>query len=571
MSQTKVAKRTLVALLAVLCVAGSASVSSFSTAGAITAYAGTNIEDITPVTDHEWSEPKCIWVSNEEVYAEFKCNVCCETRKVKADVQLTSHRDASCFTDGFSIYTATVNFNDNVYTKREYFTHRAEGKHDYSDPVWNWSDDHSAASAHFVCERCGFEEDSGAVISSEVTTDGEDTVTEYTAYVVANGQLYTDKVSIKNTEPTETRTVSWEWTDSLSAALATVTCGNGKNETVQAKVTVDKHYATYRSVGWVTYTAISVVDGIEYHDVMCVVLPKNSMVHYEEQKPTCTTSGIIDCWLDLDTDKYYLDPECTQEVSWYQVDLPELGHDFDSVTWHWYKDLKHAWFEAHCTRCDHTIKTPPFSTTCKIENGKVIYEVNLPSTFVGNNKKYRDRKVIDLKTAVPDVTYEKGDRAVKLTWDSIEGAQQYGIAGYVNGKWKLLNTTPDTSYIIRNLTPGTEYKVAVVPMFADRWNTNFTKAITVTPKSVNVIPVQTKIIDHKVGIKWQPVAGAEKYAVAALESNTWAVKKEFDANTTQWTTPNLAPGTYRIAVVAMVNGTWQSSDFRNRSFEVTIK
>ncbi|MBO4867649.1 MAG: hypothetical protein J5582_13990 [Ruminococcus sp.] len=55
------------------------------------------------------------------------------------------------------------------------------------------------------------------------------------------------------------------------------------------------------------------------------------------------------------------------------------------------------------------MKTPPFCSTCKAENSKIIYEVTLPRPFATYNKTIKDRKVIDPKTAVPYVTYKKED------------------------------------------------------------------------------------------------------------------------------------------------------------------
>lgn len=561
------AKRSLAAFLAVLCLTGSANLGAFSAGVTVCA------EEASAVTEeyHDWANPKWEVRSSDEIYANFKCQNCGETRRIKADIKKEEHNRPGCHTQGDEIHTATVTLDGFEFSTKYYHTLPSVGKHDCAEPVWTWSDDHSSASVALSCVRCNASVVRDAAVSSEVVTDGEDTVTVYTAKLCTNAEMFTDTVKVKNTEPTETRTASWEWTDSLTHALLTVTYGSGKTVTVPAEMTVDKHYATHLSMGWISYTAAAVVDGIKYNDVKYIPLSKNSMVHYEAEEPTCTEDGCVDHWLDLETGQYYLDPECTQPAHWGQTQITQLGHDYDYTEWHWYKDLKHAWFEAHCTRCG-TMKTPAFSTKRTEENGKVIYTVTCPRTFTGIGRTYYDKKIIDPRTSIPKVTYEQGDRAVKLNWNNVFGAQQYGIAGYVNSKWKLLDTTEDTSYIIRNLKPGTEYKVAVIPMLEGEWNMNFKNALTVTPMSASTAPIQYKIINGKVGIKWKPVyAVAEKYAVAVYQANKWVIKKELDGSTTSWTTPVLAPGTYRFAVVTMVNGAWKISSIKDMTFVVTIQ
>ena len=569
MSKSNFAKRSLAALLAAMCVSDAANVSAFS--AVMTAFAGSDIEDITPVTDHEWSDPKAEWVSKDEAYANFTCKVCGEKRRIKADVEMIRSHVPTCFTRGDETYKATVEFNGKTYTDTNYIVIDNYGVHDYAEPEWSWTDGNTAAFAHFTCTRCGEEEETDGIVSTEVVTDGKDTYTVYTARAIANACVYTDTVRVKNEEPQETRTVSWKWTDSLTDALATVTYGSGRTETVQAEVAVDTTYADYRHIGWNSYVASAIVDGIEYFDVHVVTLPMNDVKHYEAKAPTCDEEGNIEYWMNFKDLFYYSDPDCTLWL--YEVNIPALGHDLTDSRWHWYKDLKHAWFECRCSKCGG-FKTPAFSTKREVRDGKVIYTVILPHPFAEGNDTIWDRKVLDPKTSIPDVTYEPGEKTVKLSWNEVDGAQQYGVCGYVNNEWKLLYKTTDTSYIISNLKIGTQYKVAVIPMLEGIWIKNFNNALTVscldasTPSSIP----QFKVFDSKkVGIRWRAVPDAEAYAVAVKQADKWVIKKQLPADTTQWTTPVLAPGRYHLCVVAKVDGKWQTSDLCTKSFMATVK
>ena len=174
----------------------------------------------------------------------------------------------------------------------------------------------------------------------------------------------------------------------------------------------------------------------------------------------------------------------------------------------------------------------------------------------------------------PTVSYEKGDGSVKLTWNTVSGAQKYGIAGYQNGAWQLLDKTTGSSYTLKNLKAGTNYKIAVIAMFNSNWNMDFSKAITVTPNEATVSQypvVQTQVKDSKIGFKWTKVPGAEKYGIGIYQANKWKVIKQLDGNVTTWTSPQISSGKYRLAVLAKVNGQWVNADVFKKSFYVTVE
>jgi surface protein len=91
------------------------------------------------------------------------------------------------------------------------------------------------------------------------------------------------------------------------------------------------------------------------------------------------------------------------------------------------------------------------------------------------------------------VEYSEKYNQVRFTWNKVDGADRYGIAVYLAGKWRIqTQDITDTVYTSpKNLTPGKTYKVAIAARVNGKWDTaNAIKnAVTVTierqPKLVN--------------------------------------------------------------------------------------
>ena len=179
---------------------------------------------------------------------------------------------------------------------------------------------------------------------------------------------------------------------------------------------------------------------------------------------------------------------------------------------------------------------------------------------------------------VPTLAYEKGDGCVKLNWTAVPGAEKYGIAAFISGKWNLLDQGTGTSYVLKNLKAGTMYKVAVVGMFSGKWNLDYSNALSVTPKEVQTTayPI-VKTIDyneefHQFKVTWSPVTGAEQYGVAVKLMNKWKVMAYTAAKTTSFISPKLTPGSrYELVVCAKVNGKYDLNKLANRVVTVTVK
>ena len=87
------------------------------------------------------------------------------------------------------------------------------------------------------------------------------------------------------------------------------------------------------------------------------------------------------------------------------------------------------------------------------------------------------------------VEYSEKYHQVRFKWDEVEGADMYGIAVYLAGKWKVqTQNITDTVYTSpKNLTPGMTYKVAIAARVDGKWDTEnaIKNAVTVTVRGNN--------------------------------------------------------------------------------------
>ena len=305
----------------------------------------------------------------------------------------------------------------------------------------------------------------------------------------------------------------------------------------------------------------------------------NRSIHYEASEPNCTHNGNIEFWYDSFSDKYYSDEECTNEITKDEAIIKALGHDLGEPVWKWSNDYSSAHLTVKCKRCGTRVINTDAKITVKNISDPTYTKTGLlryVATVTVNGKSYVDEKdeVLDkLPYTAPKISYEKVNGAVKLSWEDVEGAEEYGVAGYINGKWKLLDHGTGTSYVLKNLKAGGSYKVAVVSKSSGQWITDFSNAITVTPKDTvtNLYPkFQTKVINGKIGYKWEAVPGAEKYAVAVCLSNKWQIAKQLDSNVRTWTSPKVQSGSYKTVVVAKVNGKWVTAQAPAHAVTVSV-
>ena len=212
---------------------------------------------------------------------------------------------------------------------------------------------------------------------------------------------------------------------------------------------------------------------------------------------------------------------------------------------------------------------------------------NTSSPAYGANSKYVQLwldfdNVVSPMLPNPTVSYKPGDGSVQLNWTKVSGAEKYGVAGLVNGKWKLLNKTTGTSYTLKNLTAGKNYNVAVIAMFNGEWNMDLSNSITVTPNKTTVntntltyptnIKVEYSKEYHQVRFTWDKVKNADRYGIAIYLAGKWRVQAQNITDTSYTSPKNLTPGkTYWVAIAARVNGKWDTANAIKHAGTVTIK
>ena len=96
--------------------------------------------------------------------------------------------------DGANTYT--YDELPNVTADVSYTAAYAQTEHNYGEPVWNWSEDYTSATAEFTCNEqlCKHKES----VSASVETEATDAKIIYTATVQFNGKTYKDTVEVDN-------------------------------------------------------------------------------------------------------------------------------------------------------------------------------------------------------------------------------------------------------------------------------------------------------------------------------------------------------------------------------------
>lgn len=191
-----------------------------------TTFSNNNLTDKTVTYDftdaHLYGEPTWSWSDDHSsAKATF---ICADTRcghKETVDAVVTK---VSRIT-----YKASVEFEGKTYTD----TYTVPHTHTYSEPVWNWSESFSKASAAFTC----VEGDDTRTLDAEVTKNEENGKTVYTARVEFGGKTYTDTVKpLHNTSALsaerigadDTVTINCSSEDGSGKVLYTVSYKKGK-------------------------------------------------------------------------------------------------------------------------------------------------------------------------------------------------------------------------------------------------------------------------------------------------------------------------------------------------------
>ncbi len=158
-------------------------------------------------------------------------------------------------------------------------------------------------------------------------------------------------------------------------------------------------------------------------------------------------------------------------------------------------------------------------------------------------------------TTRPVITVSAGDEQAKISWTAVNSATKYSVYSYINGGYKLLGTTTNTSYTATGLTAGTKYGFLVRAYVNSTWSP-FTTADNVyaTPTAA-VKPTLTLTAGNgKIAVRWNAISGATKYNLYLYNGG---YKQVATTTATNYVVGGLTNGTkYGFLVRAYVNGAW---------------
>jgi len=507
-------------------------------------------EFIIAKVDHDFGEASYSWEETEDGFvctATRKCKNCTETETetVKAAYEVVTEPTVS--STGVGMYTA--DFENEAFSSQTKNVTIAKVLPEYGDPVYEWSDDLTTVTVTRACLN-GNPEDAlkaTAEVKAEVTKEpscSEMGETTYTA-VFEDGDIFPEATKTVANIPMTDHNYGypiWNWTptnDGYEASVIFICQDCGAVESTVAEVT------SAEVDGYMVYTANAVVNGQKLgsiNKVKIVEENKNPDFTVEPGDKSLTLN-----WDTVDGAEKYGVCAVQRDGSWKVI--------------------------AQGTETNYTINN--------LSAGRE-YMVCIIAMFDGKWEMNFAKAVTmaTLENKVPEVSYTPGDGSAKLTWTEVANAEGYGVVARVNGKWELLGSGKGTSYTVKNLTPGKEYTVAVVARFDGKWNMDYSNAITITPNPsqqsseypiVNNIEYNDKY--HQFRVHWDSVENAEAYGIAYYSAGKWrAYGDPISPETTTWTSPKLTAGNqYTFAVIAKINGKWDTSKIQNRAVNVTVK
>lgn len=363
--------------------------------------------------------------------ASYVCANCGDSGTETVDTKKTVTKIATCSEEGETKYTATLVLDGITVGTDERTVSSPMIDHDYGDPVWTWSADHSTATATLTCTRDASHVISGnASVQSSITTfptcDDEGVMT-HVATVTLNGTKYTD---------TQTAPISalghdwgepvWNWTG-VKLAVATFTCETDPSHTTQqaATITQSSSTATCTVAGTTVYTATVELDGITYTDEKTVAgstVPHDyvltwtwtiaddystasATVYYEcancgdygtlvatvtrkERPATCEVDGEISFTATVNL-------QDTDDTDTKTKSIPAVGHNYVKGQWQWTGNLS-ASLSFTCENCGDVQTVSAKSTyrdtvaATADSEGERVYTVTV--TFEGFD--YTDSKTV---------------------------------------------------------------------------------------------------------------------------------------------------------------------------------
>ena len=351
------------------------------------------------LTRHSAVEPTCTEAGNVEYWKCERCGVI------------------------FADSAATKPLDDHIV---------AASGHDWNEPVWNWSDDYSKATAYFVCNKDSEHVESVTakvtISSSSATCTGSGRIT-YLAKAELDGKTYSDSEVVQSGALGHDWTVSeWIWAEDYASVTAKFVCSRDPSHThelTETEIVINEDPATCLADGKTEYSVEIAFDGNTYSDTAVVTLPAtghnwsdpewtwngdysaaeatftclndplhtetvNAVVSILSSSATCTEPGNTEYKAELSfNENVYTDSQ--------SVSGEALGHNWAVVEWIWSNNHTSVTAYFVCSRDpSHThevteteIVINEVTATCEKE-GKTEYSVEI--VFDGST--YSDTAVV---------------------------------------------------------------------------------------------------------------------------------------------------------------------------------
>ncbi len=554
-----------------------------------------------PALGHDYGEPEWTWDENNKATAKFTCEADGETETVEAEVTSETEK-------GKTVYTASAKFGDKTYTDTRTVV-SVSAYSDYSSPVivkagtvLNFDVDlatyiYKPVRGEYTEEfaepgqSLTVTEDSlffiyDSASGEEFERDGEINVADLYALDDCTFELK-DGV-YRSTNAGKPNSVSYMEFKADETSLLKCRISSGDTNDV-AYVLVDGRFVYFAEGEESAYVPVlegQTVDVLYIKDDVgdmgedCFEFEPVEFLDFEyvdRVEPTCETAGNIGYYVYPDGDKY-IDFNLNKNHSFVKIEdgeevIPALGHTYGEPEWAWDEDnIATATFECEKGDSVRTVEAEVTYETIEATytaDGKTVYT----ATVEFEGKTYTDTKTVAIPklSGVVKFTYKPGDNSAALSWDEFEGAEKYAVCGYVSGKWQLIKEVTDTGTIVRGLTAGAEYKMAVIPYVNGEWIKNFNGAVMVAPNPPADLPeLSVEVKNNKFVLNWTEVEGAEQYGVAVKIAGKWKVQTVVDADVTTFTSPKLSKGTYEMVVCAKINGKWDIRNIADRAVTGTI-
>ena len=194
------------------------------------------IPKVAPSHEHAYEFVEFVWSQDfSKCQAKFVCNADGATRLQDLEVTKVVKQAQTC--DKAEICVFSVAFEGHTDSK-EIQTKEALGHKWLANPVFEWAEDYSSATATIVCQNDSAHNITlNATVTSEVTKEatelekGEKTVTAVVQY---DGKEYSDVqvIELPKIEHIHDYVASWSWEEDFSAATLTLTCSKNSAHVV---------------------------------------------------------------------------------------------------------------------------------------------------------------------------------------------------------------------------------------------------------------------------------------------------------------------------------------------------